>query len=48
MVVTLAFNFLADALRDYFDPYHTLLPKFSLKRAFARWTKMPEKHKKSP
>ena len=27
--VTLAFNFLGDALRDYFDPYHTILYKFS-------------------
>ena len=25
--VTLAFNFFGDALRDYFDPYHTLFPR---------------------
>ncbi|MDR3337922.1 MAG: ABC transporter permease, partial [Treponema sp.] len=25
--VTLAFNFLGDALRDYYDPYHTVFPK---------------------
>ncbi len=24
--VTLAFNFIGDALRDYFDPYHTFVP----------------------
>jgi peptide/nickel transport system permease protein len=29
--VTLAFNFLGDALRDYYDPYHTVFPSF-LKR----------------
>jgi peptide/nickel transport system permease protein len=29
--VTLAFNFLGDALRDYYDPYHTI-SGFSLKR----------------
>jgi peptide/nickel transport system permease protein len=27
--VTLAFNFLGDALRDYFDPYHTIFYKFT-------------------
>jgi peptide/nickel transport system permease protein len=27
--VTLAFNFLGDALRDYYDPYHTIFFKFS-------------------
>ena len=26
LAVTLAFNFLGDALRDYFDPYHTVFP----------------------
>jgi peptide/nickel transport system permease protein len=26
--VTLAFNFLGDALRDYYDPYHTIFPSF--------------------
>ncbi|MDR0998366.1 MAG: dipeptide/oligopeptide/nickel ABC transporter permease/ATP-binding protein [Treponema sp.] len=29
--VTLGFNFIADALRDYYDPYHTIFPSF-LKR----------------
>lgn len=32
LAVTLAFNFLGDALRDFFDPYHTLFPRFSLGR----------------
>jgi peptide/nickel transport system permease protein len=27
--VTLAFNFLGDALRDYFDPYHTIFYRFT-------------------
>ncbi len=27
LAVTLAFNFLGDALRDYFDPYHTVFRK---------------------
>jgi peptide/nickel transport system permease protein len=27
--VTLAFNFLGDVLRDYFDPYHTIFYKFT-------------------
>jgi peptide/nickel transport system permease protein len=27
--VTLAFNFLGDVLRDYFDPYHTVFYKFA-------------------
>lgn len=31
LAVTLAFNFFADAMRDYFDPYHTAMPLFSLK-----------------
>ena len=30
--ITLAFNFLGDALRDYFDPYHTIFYRFSLFR----------------
>jgi peptide/nickel transport system permease protein len=30
LVVTLAFNFVADAMRDYFDPYHTVAPWFSI------------------
>lgn len=32
LAVTLAFNFLADALRDFFDPYHAVFPRFSLRR----------------
>ena len=28
LTVTLAFNFLGDALRDYFDPYHTIFPSW--------------------
>jgi peptide/nickel transport system permease protein len=28
--VTLAFNFLGDALRDFYDPYHTIFHKFRL------------------
>lgn len=27
LAVTLAFNFLGDILRDYYDPYHTVLPQ---------------------
>ncbi|MDR2177722.1 MAG: ATP-binding cassette domain-containing protein [Treponema sp.] len=30
--VTLAFNFLGDALRDYYDPYHGVFPRARLKR----------------
>jgi len=33
--ITLAFNFLGDALRDYYDPYHTVFYKFSLKKLFS-------------
>ena len=36
--VTLSFNFLGDALRDYFDPYHTVF-----KRRKPIWTKKTEK-----
>jgi peptide/nickel transport system permease protein len=35
--VTLAFNFLGDVLRDYFDPYHTVFYKFKLP-----WKKKPQ------
>ena len=28
LVVTLAFNFLGDALRDFYDPYHAVFPSF--------------------
>jgi len=30
--VTLAFNFLGDALRDYFDPYHTVFSKKRIRK----------------
>ncbi len=33
LAVTLAFNFLADALRDYYDPYHALFPTWKRKKA---------------
>lgn len=32
IVVTLGFNFIADALRDYYDPYHTIFTKFRKKK----------------
>ena len=37
LIVTLAFNFLGDALRDYFDPYHAVFAgkKFRQKKAQA-------------
>jgi peptide/nickel transport system permease protein len=28
LAVTLAFNFLGDILRDFYDPYHTVFPRF--------------------
>ncbi|MCR4578825.1 MAG: ABC transporter permease subunit, partial [Treponema sp.] len=31
LTVTLAFNFLGDALRDFFDPYHTVFPSWKRK-----------------
>mgnify|MGYP002621985637 FL=1 len=31
LAVTLAFNFLGDALRDYFDPYHVIFPAWKKK-----------------
>ncbi len=33
LAVTLAFNFLADALRDYYDPYHAVFPTWKRKKA---------------
>jgi peptide/nickel transport system permease protein len=30
--ITLAFNFLGDSLRDYFDPYHTISYKFGFRK----------------
>ena len=35
LTVTLAFNFLGDALRDYFDPYHTVFKRRKLTRIFS-------------
>ncbi|MDR0313152.1 MAG: ABC transporter permease, partial [Treponema sp.] len=32
LAVTLAFNFLGDALRDYYDPYHTTFYKFGFRK----------------
>lgn len=32
LAVTLAFNFLGDALRDYFDPYHTIFPTWKKRK----------------
>ena len=36
LAVTLAFNFLGDALRDYFDPYHVIFPKWRKKNTDKR------------
>jgi peptide/nickel transport system permease protein len=30
--VTLAFKFIGDALRDYYDPYHTIFPRFGKRK----------------
>jgi peptide/nickel transport system permease protein len=30
--VTLAFNFIGDALRDFYDPYHTIFPKTRIRK----------------
>lgn len=38
LTVTLAFNFVGDALRDYFDPYHTVFPTWKRKKTAARAT----------
>ncbi|MCQ2597022.1 MAG: dipeptide/oligopeptide/nickel ABC transporter permease/ATP-binding protein [Treponema sp.] len=32
LAVTLAFNFVGDAMRDFFDPYHVVFKKHSLKK----------------
>lgn len=34
LIVTLAFNFVGDALRDYYDPYHSIFP--SIKSLFKK------------
>jgi peptide/nickel transport system permease protein len=36
LAATLAFNFIGDALRDYYDPYHTIFPRFSLRKRAKR------------
>ncbi|MBQ6028221.1 MAG: ATP-binding cassette domain-containing protein [Treponema sp.] len=35
LATTLAFNFLADALRDYYDPYHAVFPTWKRKKRAA-------------
>lgn len=32
LIVTLSFNFLGDALRDFYDPYHTIFKKSALEK----------------
>lgn len=41
LIVTLAFNFLGDALRDYYDPYHAVFPSFK------SWFKRKKKNDKN-
>ena len=41
LIVTLAFNFLGDALRDYYDPYHAVFPNFK------SWFKRNKKNDKN-
>ena len=36
LIVTLAFNFVGDVLRDYYDPYHNMFPQFKLMKFFSR------------
>ena len=43
LTVTLAFNFLGDVLRDYFDPYHAVFTRFSLIRSQKKGQKRKEK-----
>lgn len=38
LATTLAFNFLADALRDYYDPYHAVFPTWKRKKRAATET----------
>lgn len=38
LATTLAFNFLADALRDYYDPYHAVFPTWKRKKRAAAET----------
>ncbi|MCL2805180.1 MAG: dipeptide/oligopeptide/nickel ABC transporter permease/ATP-binding protein [Treponema sp.] len=49
--VTLAFNFIGDALRDFFDPYHarkTRADKFKIKKLFNKLLKTEAKNALSP
>lgn len=44
LTVTLAFNFLGDALRDFFDPYHAVFPKlFSKKKSDKKCDKLSDR-----
>ncbi|MCQ2572320.1 MAG: ATP-binding cassette domain-containing protein [Treponema sp.] len=43
LAVTLAFNFVGDALRDFFDPYHVVFKKKSLKKLFEKANKQTNK-----
>lgn len=38
LTVTLAFNFFADALRDFFDPYHAVFPKLFSKKKYDKFS----------
>jgi peptide/nickel transport system permease protein len=44
--VTLAFNFIGDALRDYYDPYHTIFPRLG-KRKTTNQPEGSDLHRKS-
>ena len=46
LAVTLGFNFLGDALRDYFDPYHTVFRKnkFTIRNLFSKKDNSPESY----
>jgi peptide/nickel transport system permease protein len=43
--VTLAFNFLGDALRDFYDPYHTVFPRFRKKKSLLQEGPLPGRNK---
>ncbi|MCF0241503.1 MAG: dipeptide/oligopeptide/nickel ABC transporter permease/ATP-binding protein [Treponema sp.] len=43
LIVTLAFNFVGDALRDFFDPYHVVYKKHNLKKLFTKKIKETNK-----
>jgi peptide/nickel transport system permease protein len=44
LAVTLAFNFIADAMRDYFDPYHTFTRRFSIAGIVRKLRNRPRKN----